>query len=113
MGFLARVRGATLPARTSFRVAVGHFAVSGVGIWTDRQNQEGSREGSVGVGHVAIFNALKGMPSPSSLPSHPTTNASALMRAPVEIQINPHRISQASLTRMQALDFSLVNPFPH
>ena len=44
--------------------------MSGVGIWTDRQNQKGGREGgltgSVGVGRVAIFNALKGMPSPLS-----------------------------------------------
>ena len=68
--------------------------MSGVGIWTDRQNQEGGLTGSVGVGRVAIFNALKGMPSfgPPSLP------ASACVRALDEIRINPLRIAQASLS---------------
>ena len=81
-------------------VVVGHFAVSGVGIWTDRQVQEGGltvrraqRRGAVGVGRVAIFNALKGMPPPS-LP--PTLRASALTRAPDEIQINPSESANAS-----------------
>ena len=53
-------------SRYALSVVVGHFAVSGVGIWTDRQAQEGGaqRRGAVGVGRVAIFNALKGMPPP-------------------------------------------------
>ena len=67
------VRVAT-SAYYALSVVVGHFAVSGVGIWTDRQAQEGGaqRRGAVGVGRVAIFNALKGMPPPSHLVSERT-----------------------------------------
>ena len=89
------VRVAT-SAYYALSVVVGHFAVSGVGIWTDS---------AVGVGRVAIFNALKGMPPP--LP--PCERAHLHTRAPDEIQINPPRSANASLLHWFTLTYFRCN----